>query len=286
MNNLPNLPINGGWNAQQIELDDIPVVRNVSILPGHIEGAKQDLRMLKKGFKNGHYRKAIPDWSAPFELWKLIFLPLYVHKPKQTGIGFQPPQIDLYVLHNRLIMFLASVRAVMQFPLLWNRSLGHGIDKANSKEGFDAIRYIHIMDPVGKNYVKMGWRKFHGELDFSDLQYGGVPMRRREEAVLIQLCFAWRLAFLGFTTALILYDGKNAFCSPSHEYMDTLFNVQHFFACLIVARYKCMLVSIAIMQGLIHLLACAGVLQGDSHATRLFAKAYDPLVEQWDNADQ
>ena len=67
------------------------------------------------------------------------------------------------------------------------------LDKFNGKMGPEAERAVANMDHFGKLVFKVMWAKaMRHEMPYWD--YGYWRGRRREMAIIVQLCLGWRLA--------------------------------------------------------------------------------------------
>ena len=115
--------------------------------------------------------------------------------------------------------------------------------------------------------------------------HGAVPGRRREEAIAIQSIMAFRLRTAGISTAVTLYDVRNAFPSPSFSC------IRAFFADVPASLGRDLLQA-HVLQHVCKLRACDGTLllqpgsgipQGSTIATDCFNQIYWSAVRKYEH---
>ena len=234
------------------------------------EGLRRSIRTLRRG-------RAVPDWSAPGEVWRLLLL------PAESRHGAVVPIARADSFSSLLRRLLVSIRQQQEVPLVWNLSSPAELDKSNGQIGCAGKRLIHKLDPLGKCFFHMLWSR---QVD-APRHYacGFLQRRRREQAILQQRCLNWKLQKAGMGRVTVLYDVKNAFPSPSHSSLDSavrrvcrpadvhLLCLRHR-AAFILLRDP-FLFSAAMVQ-----IGC-GNLQGDRMAPSQFLSVYHPAIDAW-----
>ena len=114
-------------------------------------------------------------------------------------------------------------------------------------------------------------------------EYGFVRAKRREEALLVQMCMTYKLNEMGKSHVRCLYDATNAFASTFHEslaqHADAGLGEQE--AELMNNRRVNAQVWLDTPTGELIAVPGRGALMGDSRAPVDFRKAYRPGLAKW-----
>lgn len=178
----------------------------------------EDLEGLRASAWRMRFRRSVPPWSVPAEVWRLVLQPRFVLRPQRhTGVGAramcETEQCEAQaILHRWLMLFLEKVRRNGRLPRIWHKSWAMDIDK-NPKPGPEGQRLVHRLDPFVKLFYKQLDRcvPAGGRPTIPTYHFGCLPRRRREEAVLAKLALSWRLRARGVSHAVVLFDLRNAF---------------------------------------------------------------------------
>ena len=122
--------------------------------------AKGDLHRMARSLFSQPLRKAVPFWSVPVEVWRLLFFPNWYLSAPKFGIGAQQLEPGAPNFHQLFLQFLAQVRSHDHKPLAWQTSLEHKIATSNRKDGCAGLRVVNCLDPVGKALYAQLWQ--HG----------------------------------------------------------------------------------------------------------------------------
>eukprot|EP00930_Biecheleria_cincta_P105118 TRINITY_DN9766_c1_g1_i2.p1 TRINITY_DN9766_c1_g1~~TRINITY_DN9766_c1_g1_i2.p1 ORF type:complete len:1323 (-),score=80.85 TRINITY_DN9766_c1_g1_i2:275-4243(-) len=162
--------------------------------------ADMDLQRLKKGLRKGKTGKAVPVWSLPLEIWRLLII---------GKSGCMP------ALHAERVLWLLfrCLRLSAQCPAKWNVSYGFGIPKWNGKPGCAGYRLLHLLDPFGKAWS--GELALQSESKPFDWTFAFRPHRRREQPIAQQRILQHRFTAAGFSWCFSKWDTTNAFGSIS-----------------------------------------------------------------------
>lgn len=112
-------------------------------------------------------------------------------------------------------LLLTLIRRQGVTPIYWLLSQACAIPKFNNKTGTDALRLLHMLDPLGKCWVSGIWRQ--QKFNLPSWAFGFVPKRAREEAAITLRALSHRLLHAGYGILWLLYDVKNAFPSVAWE---------------------------------------------------------------------
>ena len=89
------------------------------IAPWHKKAAHSRFYSIKHNIKKTRLRRAPPPWSAPAEIWRLIFWPSYLWKEPTRPIGYEEQEVDLTNTYGYLRhLFAAMVANVVNRGLL------------------------------------------------------------------------------------------------------------------------------------------------------------------------
>ena len=232
--------------------------------------ANQDLKWFAEGLRQGRSGRAVPPWSIPKELWKLLMHGTRSCRP--------PPAV------KRLVWLLFySLRQAGEPPLLWNVSFGIPIPKGNHKPGVRGRRIIHLLDPVGKCWFSRLWQSRSPPTH--ELSFGFEKHKRKEQAVLIQRLAQFRAVSRGLTWFFIKWDVANAFPSISHDSVDGTVRLQQFDKAnedIVRDRYRRSYTVLTARGGQVALYKNrSGVLQGDCGAPQKFSGTYNSTIGRW-----
>ena len=115
-------------------------------------------------------------------------------------------------IYKRLRGIIAQIRWMGATPSDFNRSWGLPIPKGNKKEGARGARLIHRMCAFAKafyrNLLFKSRRKNY--VPHHPGAHGAIPAKRKESAILIQLCTSWRLIKIRVKHATMFFDQTNA----------------------------------------------------------------------------
>lgn len=120
----------------------------------------------------------------------MLLRPRRVRKSLPTGVG-APPVAELTnpVLQSHMYSVLNDVRRAGRVPFSWVRSVGWNSPKNNGKRGMLGLRTVHSFCPVAKAWMASLMRRG----PCPRLPVGYESGRRRECAIAVQDCMAWRL---------------------------------------------------------------------------------------------
>ena len=240
--------------------------------------ALEDLGKLREAVRTLQRQRAVPDWCAPAEVWRMLLFPSE-HCDRGASLSSQfHGQVEARLLHT-----LVQTRASQRVPTLWNISCPVELDKRNNKPGCSGKRLIHLLCPVGKAYFHQLWARTVSR--YAHHACGFVRHRRREQAITQQRCINWRLQHAGLGHVTVLYDVKNAFPSPSHASLDAAVR-QHARPDdveLLMQRHReaFILLRDPFQPTYTILQVGCGNMQGDRMAPSQFLSVYLPAVEEW-----
>ena len=186
--------------------------------------------------------KAILSYALPNEIVRILLKPKWTYyKHTKYGIGHQSNFNVPPILYWYLRFSFAKLLAARMPPLRWHLATGFTVQKANNLPGIDGERLVVALDPFGRLFYEIAistpiyktenelggedvaspdniqFVSAHDKLNFSYLvpnwQFGCIPGRRREGAILAQLALTWELMRNKYYQVLSLYDGRNAFWS-------------------------------------------------------------------------
>ena len=205
--------------------------------------------------------------------------PQEVRDQQRFGVGHERSFPTPFTAQRWLKQLLASIRSAGHAPCQFQLSAGHCVHKACKPHvGEDNlcsdVRIVHAFGALAKQYYRMLWRRsvvphLPSPPAFA---YGGVVGKRREEAIAVQNIMAFRLRTSGVSSALKLYDVKNAFPSPAHSNIRSIFQqlppsqdvsilLQH------IVNHRCELQA---CDGSVLLQPGSGIPQGSTIATECF----------------
>ncbi|CAE8585204.1 unnamed protein product [Polarella glacialis] len=211
--------------------------------------------------------KAVPRWSAPADIWKMLLLDA---TPDSEQIRADVQQL------------LSTIWNTQRAPHTWHHSQVCLVDKQNNKIGCGAFRLINKLDPVGRCFFRVIWNLGnHPPYDFaSGLQRG----RRREQAILQQRVLHDRLIKTKQSFAFTKYDVRNAFPSVSHEsqlqYLQRSFDPG--FRNLCAQRFQQSQITVRGLQNKEITMAVGSVsLQGDGIAGYQFTGSFNLALQRF-----
>ena len=175
-------------------------------------------------------RRAVPDGTAPVEVWLMLLWPNFRFSLDNLGVGHQ--DFRFYTVEElrgaktcrpiesrglrapcffqaikRFLIFLRRARAV---PVRWNFSFAAQLDKCNGKSGPDGLRLVFVFEAFGKDFFAC---TILPDKEPDNFVYGYAVGKSREGAISTQLVCSHRLKKLGVSFAVSYHDVVNAFCS-------------------------------------------------------------------------
>ena len=246
------------------------------------ELAHQDMHDISKRIWQHKLRKAVPPWSAPAEVWRMLFRPDWFLRRPLYGVGFCPPSNPTFHFRRRFFHLLVTVRMYNTTPLLWNTSFGHKIGKNNKKDGCAAVRVVNCLDPVGKGFYTTMWARGWPQ-SYRHYASGYISHKSRLDAIVQQHVVAFRARQAGVSYCKSFFDVANAFNSPSHDILGRRMRMvvhRRDFE-LMRQRYACTAVCIDASDGLLCISPQTGALQGDCCASSMFLEVYHPCLDDW-----
>eukprot|EP00930_Biecheleria_cincta_P018173 TRINITY_DN14246_c0_g1_i1.p1 TRINITY_DN14246_c0_g1~~TRINITY_DN14246_c0_g1_i1.p1 ORF type:complete len:1411 (-),score=180.44 TRINITY_DN14246_c0_g1_i1:1000-5232(-) len=235
-----------------------------------IQEANDDLERFCLGVKNSTTGKAVPAWSVPAEVWKLLLL------------GWPDVRTCAAVKKCVWLFFLALRRAQCP-PIRWNVSQAIAISKFNGLSGCEAQRLIHLLDPAGKNWMKEIWRE--QVCCKPTWSFGFAKHRRREQPLMQHRIIQHRALKAHFHWGFRKYDVKNAFGSIAWNALDNTVLKRAYDpenSQLIRARYRRAFMILDGSEGKQVLLQNGtGCFPGDGSAPDLFSESFDDTIENW-----
>ena len=247
--------------------------------------ATGDFQRLERSLWKQQLRKAVPPWSLPVEIWRLLLFPAWYLRRPRFGIGASSLVPSTPKLHALLLELLTDVRAYNQAPLAWQTSLGHKINKGNQKEGCAGLRVVNCLDPIGKAYYTQLWKR--GDRQSQRHYASGYCSRKsRIDAMVQQHVVGYRLRKNRKSYGKCFLDVANAFYSPYHTCLDSaVARVAHAEDLdLVQQRYKKAAVCIQASDAWACVCPRTGALQGDTSASDMFLEVYHPQIDIWNAA--
>ena len=268
-------------NSQQFLERDLhcPAVQSYAAVCSQ---AEMDYKAVRQLLWSHPFRKSVPTWSVPAEIWRMLLYPNVPSASRRSGLGFRIAHFDNTMVHKRFFQGFAAVRRYNRTPSQWQLSQTHKLSKRNGKEGCHALRTINSLDCIGKCFYKHVWRCSRRR---SDRPYasGYAQGRSRIEAILQQHVVAERHRMAGFSFISCFHDIANAFPSMAHSCLRNVLQGAALpaNADLLLQRVQetCMVVegcdrSAVVVPG-------SGTLQGDTIAGDLFLEGYRPVIDKW-----
>jgi len=279
--------------------------------PDHLHTAEALVYLMSKHAPRLRLGKSIVAHSIPNELFRVILRPRWLMKDlRHVGLGMHREFHYPDKIRKWLVFYFAKILATRMTPFLWHLASAFAVGKANGKSGVEGARLVASMCPVGRSFYHIlldygvslddeghklttqGARKMaierteEQQLEIhkaADWQFGCIPQRRREEAMLTQMAHAAMLDRLNYFHVTTMYDGTNAFFSAHHE--ATLEAVQppfvrgelehHFLKQRI--QYAVMTIGRTSVR---HVMLRSGVLPGDHAGPRVFNRVMQQVGSQ------
>ena len=92
------------------------------------QSALEDLGKLREAVRTLQRQRAVPDWCAPAEVWRMLLFPSE-HCDRGASLSSQfHGQVEARLLHT-----LVQTRASQRVPTLWNISCPVELDKRNKQ---------------------------------------------------------------------------------------------------------------------------------------------------------
>jgi hypothetical protein len=225
--------------------------------------------------------KAVPPWSVPVEIWIMLLLPGRILQRGQMGLGYLSTPIHAPLIRYFMRLLIGTIKFAEEIPNIWNWSLAHGINKNNKKDGFGALRRIHILDPLGKQFMRLRWRQAVRR-PWPTYAFGFHKGRRREMAMAMQMIMNHRMNQLGVSFSNNLYDMTNAFASPTFPLIRRVINrqAQPRDVKVLVQRHQRVTVVVQASDGVIAVRPKRGTLQGDTNGPDVFVDCFHDLVDE------
>ncbi len=102
---------------------------------------------------------------------------------------------------------IRGIRVRQRAPFVWHQAQAHRVPKHNGKEGIDAEWVVFSICSLGRSFFR---GEMKTDVDYSDWAHGGVPHRRREEAMMVQMIGSDRPRRARVAHANRFHDGRNA----------------------------------------------------------------------------
>lgn len=171
-------------------------LRQVHSRTDAVELAMEDYEGLRAHLRRATLRRAVPEWSVPVEVWRMLDFPTAVRTRRDLRFGVGHSWLVGIPLFGRMLFqLLVTVRMVDAPPLPWNRSQATFLEKLGSKHGCAGQRPIALLDPVGKFYHKHLWSRGGGPAAADRPWAAGYSKHGcREHAILQQKAVAARRA--------------------------------------------------------------------------------------------
>ena len=175
-------------------------------------------------------------------------------------------------------------REVREAPLIAHRTTAWALDKPTGK-GFKAKRIIHGTCPLWRAYYRsLLMQCGRNRLVTCPYDYGGLPTRRRESALLVATSVAERLRRSGLSFCDVSMDQTNAFTCPSHDEIATTTDTlarQPSDAALFRHRIYNTVAHAHAMDGEFDVRLASGTVMGDSNATELYLSVAARIMLHW-----
>eukprot|EP00959_Pyramimonas_sp_CCMP1952_P060491 1263778-Pyramimonas_sp.AAC.1 len=194
----------------------------------------------------------------------------------RPGLGTDRTTTDGVYCRKWLYNIFCMTRFWGIIPGLWNVSKCFALPKA-AAPGPKGKRAVHGLDPVGKGFFE-GLMRIGPKYTDSDCDRGFLRARRREDAIVTNMCFSWRLSQAGYSWVDSLKDLSNAFASSKWEALDqatrTLVQPRDLNLCR--QRFRRAGCVLPAADGPLFLRPGCGSLQGDPYAVRSFVRVFRP----------
>ena len=244
--------------------------------------ADRDLWHIRKHMWRQQLRKAVPPWSVPAEIWRLLLFPHWHLRPPRHGVGYKQSRAPTFHFYGRLQQLLTQVRMFNHAPTAWQTSMGYKIDKGNRKTGCAALRVVNSLDPLGKAFFAQAWQR--GQPQSARHYASGYRQgKSRIEAIVQQHVVGYRLRQSKCSYNKCFFDVANAFYSATHDNIDIAVSecIQPEDFDLVKQRYRDTAVCIEARDGWACVRPQSGALQGDTCASDLFLEVYHPQIDTW-----
>ena len=119
---------------------------------------------------------------------------------------------------------LAQVLAERSLPVGLPASACFHVPKSNGRQGCKARRVLHGFSPINKALLSTLW-EMQSSRPALDCQFGCVPGRSREEALLIHLVSGYRVGHAGFLVGASYFDMSDAFDSVRRQCVSQMSKV-------------------------------------------------------------
>eukprot|EP00959_Pyramimonas_sp_CCMP1952_P108980 2278925-Pyramimonas_sp.AAC.1 len=179
-----------------------------------------DMEQLQHYTRRAGKRRSVPPWSLPLELWYLV-----LHTPaapesnvSRVGLGADTAITDAVEARQWMHKLFTMIRFWGTVPSIWNCSRGFVIPKS-ALPGPRGKRIVHGLDPISKGFFE-GLMRLGPKYVDSDCDHGFLRSRRREDAIVANMCTSWRLSAAGFSWCDSLKDLTNAFASSHWAKLD------------------------------------------------------------------
>ena len=205
----------------------------------------------------------------------------------RAGIGNDKTPVEAKEFERCFRQLLYTVRKKNQAPWIWHRSYTIPLVKPGNKTGTQAVRLVHLSDPIGKQFFKgCRARGIHPVVDYTAC--GFLPSRRREAAIMGQCIASWKLAKYGWVHARGQEDLSNAFGSTTMRALrDTTDEIyDQLDARLVHQRHENAIMHVNAWNGAADFLIKQGGLQGDVLRPPDFVHSFAKPVRQWTEAMQ
>jgi hypothetical protein len=270
------------WRENDRRIDDrIRISETVNLRHESYKEAKIIIKEMTNRMKSAKKRKAVPPWSAPLELWLLVLFPRRLTSPSgKHGIGYLKEfEFGSHVWYL-LTWIVAAVLRRQWAPTMWNWSFACSLSKLNGKIGCQGIRFIHLLDPLGKQFFRCIFARVQRR-EWPQYAHGFRHHRRRECAIEIQHIISWKCRKLQLNNAMVLFDVRNAFPSPSFPSINrTCKNSEHeYVPPLLDQRHRRTTSVYRACDGYLYTRAGRGGLQGDGIGPDVFSDTFHTPID-------
>lgn len=253
------------------------------------ENGRQDCYALGSHLRRRAKRKGAPPWSAPAEVWLLCARPFDQTGPHKQTAGVGATFVSTgggEGARGILERLMAHVRRVGRAPAYAHRSQGFALPKHNQKPGALAWRLLQNGCPFWKHMYGMWLDRSlrRRRLFWPSYMHGFLRGRRREDAMLSQFVMSERASKVGVPFVTVFHDMANAF--PSMAQSALLKALPQ-----VVAEPECTFFAQRIINSVcgaplgdnetLEFIPGSGAPPGTAEAPILFAKAFQPVITEW-----
>ena len=118
------------------------------------ERALDDFERIKANTLDASLGRTSPPWSAPLELYRMMVHPDRDIDESRAGIGNDKTPVEAKEFERWFRQLFYTVRKKNQAPWIWHRSYTIPLGKPGNKTGTQAVRLVHLLDQIGKQFFK------------------------------------------------------------------------------------------------------------------------------------